>query len=456
MGTFQENKIVNTLILLAEVLIVLASYYAAFHIRFSMGDIPIRNMSAYINLLPYMTLIAVFVLLIYDLYSIPRKITSETVSSVVVSVLIIAGLIGLASFTFRQLAFPRSTILIGSIIAIVSLLLWLSVISVFSQQKKRRVLLVGTDQEIRHLIDKVKSYYPAGTHFKTMASTSDVNKLLQGVNAVDIVLLCDSVDKQVRQRLIHQSTNGSVQVFVVPNTYDLMLSGAKAMAFDDLLVLSVSNLKLKPEQHLVKRVCDIIFSLSLLIVTLPVLLITAIVLKLSEPQAPVLYKQRRITINDKEFYIYKFRTMIPGAENETGPTLATKDDTRVTKVGKILRSTRIDELPQLFNVLKGDMSVVGPRPERPHFTKIYKKQFGTYRYRSAVKAGLTGLAQIAGKYETDVEDKLRYDLYYIQNYSILLDIVIIFKTIKVVLDKQRASGVSLKKVPINKEKDVRA
>jgi lipopolysaccharide/colanic/teichoic acid biosynthesis glycosyltransferase len=110
----------------------------------------------------------------------------------------------------------------------------------------------------------------------------------------------------------------------------------------------------------------------------------------------------------------------------------------------------------LFNVLKGDMSVVGPRPERPHFTKIYKKQYGTYRYRSAVKAGLTGLAQVAGKYETDVEDKLRYDLYYIRNYSVLFDIIIIFRTIRVILDKQKASGISLKKVPLKKEKDVRA
>lgn len=456
MGSFRENKTFHTLILLVDVVIVLLSYYAAFYIRFSIGDIPMRNMNAYVNLLPYMTLIAVFVLLVYDLYTVPRKMTSETFSSVFVAVLVIAGLIGLASFLFRQLAFPRSIILIGSIIAIATLLLWLSFISIFAQRKKKRVLIIGTEKEIGHIMDKVKNNYPAGTHFKTMAPTSDVSKLIHGVNAVDVVLLCDSLDKRVREQIIHHSVNTHAHVFVVPDTYDLMLTGAEATAFDDLLVLSVNDLKLEPEQHLVKRLCDLVFSLTLIVVTLPVMLLTALALKISEPQAPVIYKQRRMTMNDKEFNIYKFRTMIPDAESDTGPVLAAKDDARITKIGKFLRATRIDELPQLFNVLKGDMSVVGPRPERPHFTKIYKKQYGTYRYRSAVKAGLTGLAQVAGKYETDVEDKLRYDLYYIRNYSVLFDIIIIFRTIRVILDKQKASGISLKKVPLKKEKDVRA
>lgn len=452
MGVFRENKPLHTLMLLANVAIVLLSYYAAFHVRFMIGDIPARNMSAYMNLLPYIAAFTLFVLLVYELYTVPRHVTWHTFSSVVVAVTVIAGLTGLASFFFRQEAFPRSAILIGSVIAAATLLLWLSACSMFIRQKKRRVLIIGTEEEVAHLSAKVKQQYPSGTHFKVMMPASDVEKMLHGVHTVDVLFLCTSVEKEVKQRLLHECMNADVQVFVVPETYELMLTKAEAIAFDDLLVLSVNDWKLRPEQQLVKRIGDIVFSLFFIAITLPLMALVAVVLKVTEPRAPVFYTQKRVTMNDREFNIYKFRTMVPNAEDTTGPILATKDDERITKVGKFLRATRIDELPQLFNVLKGDMSVVGPRPERPHFTKIYKKQYGTYRYRSAVKAGLTGLAQVEGKYGTSVEDKLRYDLYYIRNYSILLDVIIILKTIRVLLDKQKSSGVSFRKMAIKHER----
>ena len=147
-------------------------------------------------------------------------------------------------------------------------------------------------------------------------------------------------------------------------------------------------------------------------------------------------------MNGKPFMGFKFRTMVDNAEGKTGPVLAAERDQRITKLGGLLRSTRLDELPQLINVLKGDMSLVGPRPEREYFIKQFEQQIPHYIYRMTVKPGLTGLAQVKGKYTTSSSDKLRYDLMYIKNYSLLLDLKILFQTILVVLEREQSKGVA--------------
>lgn len=167
-------------------------------------------------------------------------------------------------------------------------------------------------------------------------------------------------------------------------------------------------------------------------------LLVALLVKADSPGAPVLFKQERLGKNDWPFNIYKFRTMIPDAERKTGPVLAVKNDVRVTKSGRLLRLTRLDELPQLSNVLKGEMSLVGPRPERAFFVEKYSKEIPEYPLRLQMKAGLTGLAQVAGKYDTSVADKLKYDLLYARSYSLLSDVCILFKTIGVVFSKDKA------------------
>lgn len=163
-------------------------------------------------------------------------------------------------------------------------------------------------------------------------------------------------------------------------------------------------------------------------------------MKIKEPKGSIFYKQARLGQNNKEFTIYKFRSMVEGAEKLTGPVLAGQNDPRITKFGHFLRKTRIDELPQFLNVLKGDMSIVGPRPEREFFIKQFEKEHNSYTYRSTVKPGITGYAQIMGKYTTTVEDKLRFDLFYIRNYSFILDIIIQFRTVIVMLDKNKSEG----------------
>ena len=179
-----------------------------------------------------------------------------------------------------------------------------------------------------------------------------------------------------------------------------------------------------------------------MIVAAPIMAIVAIAIKL-EDGGPVFYKQKRMTLNDREFEILKFRSMIVDAEKYAGAVLAADNDPRITKVGKFIRATRLDELPQILNILKGDMSIVGPRPERKVFIDEFVKEMPEFHYRTKVKGGLTGYAQVYGKYNTSPYDKLRLDLMYIENYSFLLDIKLIILTVRIIFSKDSTEGIDI-------------
>ena len=197
---------------------------------------------------------------------------------------------------------------------------------------------------------------------------------------------------------------------------------------------------LTAEQRVLKRILDIAVAVTALIILSPVILITAVMIKL-DSKGPVLYSQERVGLYGKTFFVHKFRSMKQDAEAKCGPVLAAEGDPRITKFGRFMRATRLDELPQLFNVLKGEMSIVGPRPERPFFVKQFIVQKPEYDYRHNVKPGITGLAQIAGKYNTSAYDKLIYDLLYIQDVSVKTDLMIMMQTFKVLLTKSSTEGV---------------
>ena len=202
----------------------------------------------------------------------------------------------------------------------------------------------------------------------------------------------------------------------------------------------VTRMLLTAEQRVLKRILDIAVAVIALIILSPVMLITAVMIKL-DSKGPVLYSQERVGLYGKTFFVHKFRSMKQDAEAKCGPVLAAEGDTRITKFGRLMRATRLDELPQLFNVLKGEMSIVGPRPERPFFVKQFIAQKPEYDYRHNVKPGITGLAQIAGKYNTSAYDKLIYDLLYIQDFSVKTDLMIMLQTFKVLLTKSSTEGV---------------
>ena len=218
---------------------------------------------------------------------------------------------------------------------------------------------------------------------------------------------------------------------------------ARIQAFywvDDIPMQRVTRMLLTAEQRVLKRILDIAVAVTALIILSPVMLITAVMIKL-DSKGPVLYSQERVGLYGKTFFVHKFRSMKQDAEAKCGPVLAAEGDPRITKFGRFMRATRLDELPQLFNVLKGEMSIVGPRPERPFFVKQFIAQKPEYDYRHNVKPGITGLAQIAGKYNTSAYDKLIYDLLYIQDVSVKTDLMIMLQTFKVLLTKSSTEGV---------------
>ena len=222
---------------------------------------------------------------------------------------------------------------------------------------------------------------------------------------------------------------------IVPDLYEILSGQARTSQIYGMPLIDIMP-ELMPEwEKKLKRLLDVIASFIILIITLPVIIIAAIAIKL-ESKGPIFFKQERSGMNGAKFRIIKFRSMYEDAEKHTGPIWSSKDDPRVTRVGKIIRRVRIDELPQMINVLKGEMSLVGPRPERPFFVEKLAQEIPYYKRRLKVRPGITGWAQVKHKYDESVEDvkiKLRYDLFYIENMSLRMDFKIIVRTIFVVL-----------------------
>lgn len=230
------------------------------------------------------------------------------------------------------------------------------------------------------------------------------------------------------------------RVFMTPKLSDIIIRGSENIHLFDTPLLLANNKGLKFEQRMMKRLVDVVGALMGLILLMPLYAIIALVIKIYDG-GPVLYTQPRLTMHGKVFNIYKFRSMKVESEQEGVARLAQKDDDRITPVGRILRNTHFDELPQLINILLGDMSIVGPRPERPDIAEEYVEVIPEFSYRLKVKAGLTGYAQVYGKYSTTPYDKLKHDLFYIENYSLWKDINIILLTAKIMFQKEKSEGV---------------
>ncbi|MBC5788439.1 MULTISPECIES: sugar transferase [Clostridiaceae] len=256
------------------------------------------------------------------------------------------------------------------------------------------------------------------------------------------------VPKNERTRQVEYCYAHNKNIYILPDVSDIILNHASHVVVDDTAMFASTKQSMSFEQMIIKRICDIIFAVIMILLSSPFMIISALAIKIYD-RGPVFYKQARLTKGGREFNVLKFRSMIVDAEKNTGAMLSTENDDRITPVGKILRRFRLDELPQLFNILKGDMSVVGPRPERLVIAKEYEKELPEFRYRLKVKAGLTGLAQIMSKYNTTPKDKLALDLEYIAQYSIWLDIKLILQTMIVFLKKDSTEGVTQQDDDIN-------
>lgn len=267
--------------------------------------------------------------------------------------------------------------------------------------------------------------------------TEGLQYVLERADAYRSVIICD-VPARMRNDILKHCYGKGKPVYVVPKISDVIIRGASDITYFDCPLLHCMTGGLTLEQRILKRGFDLLLSSLALIVLSPLLLFISLAIKLCDG-GPVFYRQERQTIGGRHFNIIKFRSMIPDAENGA-PLPAVENDSRVTPVGKILRALRLDELPQLLNIIKGDMSIVGPRPERVEHVKAYTEAMPEFSYRYNVKGGLTGYAQVFGKYNTSPYNKLKLDLMYIQHYSLILDIKIIVMTVKILFKRDSAEG----------------
>ncbi len=270
---------------------------------------------------------------------------------------------------------------------------------------------------------------------KVEGTVAELNSIIQKYKVQEIVIALEKEDHDVLVQVISQTEGKDIKLKIVPDLYEILSGQARTSQIYGMPLIDIMP-ELMPEwEKKLKRIIDIIVSLLLLLVNIPTMVISTLAIKL-DSKGPVFFKQERSGLNGKTFRMVKFRSMYQDAEKHTGPVWSQKNDPRITKVGRILRALRIDELPQMYNVLKGEMSLVGPRPERPFFVEKLSQEIPYYKRRLKVRPGITGWAQVKHKYDESIEDvkiKLRYDLFYIENMSIRMDMKILFRTIFVVI-----------------------
>lgn len=335
-------------------------------------------------------------------------------------------------------------------------IIWIGVWAIISQWLHRMLfpprdmLLVSGDRDTADIISKFDSRPDKYKICKTMNISEGVEAVCEEARErYDAIVLWD-IPLAERNRILKFCYGNAIRVYIMPKIPDVIVRGMTELHVFDTPIYLSREYALKLEERIAKRIVDIICSLILFIIASPFMLITAIIIKLTDG-GPVFYKQKRCTIGGREFNILKFRSMRVDAEKDGVARLASKNDDRITPIGKFIRAVRIDELPQLINILAGDMSFVGPRPERPEIMAQYMEDTPEFIYRTKVKAGLCGYAQLYGKYNTTPLDKLKLDLTYIQNYSVWLDFKIMFLTARIVIKPESTEGVEKEQTTAQKK-----
>lgn len=319
----------------------------------------------------------------------------------------------------------------------------------------RKMLLIHGDRPIENIVAKfggrkdkydIVKYIHVGQGLQNLYKEITDGYEKKEFNAVVIW----DIPTQERNNLMKFCYAKSIRVYMMPKITDVIVRGTEELHLFDTPILLTREYSLTVEQRFVKRTIDLVFALLLFVITSPIMLLTAIAIK-GYDRGPVLYKQVRCTQNQRQFNILKFRSMRVDAERDGVARLAQKHDDRITPIGRFIRKVRIDELPQLLNIIKGDMSFIGPRPERPEIIAQYMEVMPEFAFRMKVKAGLAGYAQVYGKYNTTPYDKLKLDLTYIENYSTWLDIQLMLLTLKVLFWPDSTEGVESEQITALKE-----
>ena len=303
--------------------------------------------------------------------------------------------------------------------------------------RKKAILIYGNredPEEVKRINKTINKYFKIS---KSIKYTNEAAVIKKAINKATVLYIGD-IPAETRNRIVKYCMSANIECFSIPKVSDIYINSANVAQLNDKLLIQYPQIGISGYKAVIKRAGDILISLLMLILASPFMLVIALLVKL-EDHGPVFYQQDRVTKDGRDFKMLKFRSMRVSAE-EDGPRLASADDDRITRTGRFIRKTHLDELPQLINILKGDMSVVGPRPERHEFIEYYSTKVPEFAERLKVKGGLTGYAQVYGRYNTEPEDKIKYDLYYIYNYSLWLDFKLVLLTLRILFQRENTQG----------------
>lgn len=436
----RDGALYKALLIGVNIGLIILAYYIAFYFKFNRIISP-KHIRQFYQIIPYLIITSLVFFYVNDVFAIFKKSYLDIIYSSMISLVMINVTTVAILFLARTLSFPRSVLMISSILQVITVFIWTTIVwkRVQKVNRKKDAMIIGNKSDSDIVLKKVLINSKNHMNIKYICNKLD-DEMYKYIDKVDEVIIAPGIESHIKDEIITYCIEMDKTSYLVPSLSEISLYNASIEQFDDIPTFKIDSLYMSLEKRFIKRTLDLFISVIGLLLTWPIMIIVSIVIKLYDG-GNILFSQERLTRDNKTFNLYKFRTMIVDAEKHTGPTLATEKDPRITPLGRILRSTRLDELPQLFNVLMGDMSIVGPRPEREYFAKEFIKDIPDFKYRVIVKAGVTGFAQVWGKYTTSPENKIRYDLLYIRNYSFLLDLKLILETIKVMFVKESSSGI---------------
>ncbi|MGR3175939.1 MAG: undecaprenyl-phosphate glucose phosphotransferase [Candidatus Scalindua sp.] len=454
----KHSKFFETLVLLLDWVTLSCSWILAYYLRFYFPLVPV-----YKGIPPFLTYLTLLVIMLplwymvfktFGLYR-PRRISSKVAEVMDIAKGTTIAILILVSITFfvRKYEFSSVTFLYFWIICVFSLSIERILFREFLRFIRKRgynlrhALIVGTGGMGREVTDRVHNHPELGIKIKGFLSedNSQVGDELEGFKVldtiknirnvvvnhkIDIVFITLSLSAQEKLKSVLDDIDDEmVSIMVIPDLFEFATLRGGIGEFEGMPIISLRDTPLYGWNIVIKRVTDIVLSLIIVLVTSPLMLVISLLIKATS-RGSVFYSQERMGLDGKIFNMLKYRTMTIEAEKETGPVWAAKDDSRRTPIGAFLRKTSLDELPQFFNVLKGDMSIVGPRPEREFFIQQFRNKIPKYMLRHKMKTGITGWAQISGwRGNTSLEKRIECDLYYIENWSLRLDLEIMWLTI---------------------------
>jgi exopolysaccharide biosynthesis polyprenyl glycosylphosphotransferase len=456
----QKHRGLASVYLVNDALASNLAMLCAYLLRFQFEVIPVtkgqQSIAPYIELLPIITIVFPLAFAVQGLYNIrPTRSKAEewlqvAIGSVVATV-VLSGVLLWVRPGNPDVLYSRATLAIFLVCAMLLVIVGRSLVREFVEARHRegkdldRVLIAGNGELARAVVERINSHRDelgfrvAGylrngddaelAGLECLGTISDAERIVSEQHIDHVFVALPHASSQAMMALLDRLVRTPVSIHVVPDLLQFMVLRSRVEDIDGLPTINLSETPLEGWSRFVKRAFDLIVAGAAIVVLSPVMAAVAIAIWF-EDRGPIFYRQVRMGLDGKSFDILKFRSMRVGAENDTGAVWADRDDPRRTKVGRLIRAWSLDELPQLWNVVMGDMSVVGPRPERPQFVEQFRSEYPHYMLRHKVRAGMTGWAQVHGwRGNTSIRMRIEHDLYYIENWSLMLDLKILFMTV---------------------------